>query len=168
VEGADVLAVEMEGQALVEGHDRERRLYGRLHRPAEDRAALLQALADVRVGDDRRELGEGRVAPRVVAVPVGVEDEAHGLLAELPERGLDLRDEGRVLVVHDHDPVLPDRGPDVPARTLQHPRRAGHLGRLDLHLAPVALLGGQWTRGEGDGHGHELPRHSQAPFRRCA
>src|SRR5947209_14200393 len=37
-------------------------------------AAGDQALADVRVREDRRGLREGRVAARMVLVPVGVED----------------------------------------------------------------------------------------------
>ena len=76
-----------------------------------------------------------------------------GLGAEGGDRGLDLGRERRELVVDQEDAVVADRDADVAARALQHVEAVGQLGRLDLDLAPVAVLGrrGQGQQGEGPG-----------------
>ena len=114
-------------------------------------AAGLQALAHVVLRDDgRARSGEGQVSAGVVAVVVGVDDEAHRLVgrANALERGGDLVGQRSVLVIDDDDAIFADRGGDVAARAFQHVDVAGNLGDLDLDLAEVLVL----RRGKAAAH----------------
>ena len=93
-----------------------------------------------------RLLLEVRVPAGVVAVIVRVDDEAHRLVGDALQRGLNLVRQRRVLVVDDHDAVLADGRADVAARALQHVDVAGDLGDLDLHFAEVLVL----SRGQAE------------------
>ena len=60
-----------------------------------------------------RLLLEVSVPAGMVAVIVGVDDEAYRLVGDALQRGLDLFRQRGVLVVDDDDAVLADRGADV-------------------------------------------------------
>jgi hypothetical protein len=76
----------------------------------------------------------------VVAVVVGVQNEAHGAGVDLLERGANLIDERGVLIVHDEQAVPAGRDADVAAHAFEHVNIALDLRRLDLHGGEVALL----------------------------
>ena len=124
--------------------------------------AVGQARADVLVRDDGALASEDLVSAGVIAVEVRVEDEPDRLVGDCLEGFLDLRCQGRELVVDDDDAVLAGRDADVAARTGQHVDRAGHRLGLDLDLAEVLVLGkrgsGEEERSEENSlaHGHEL------------
>ena len=87
VDHLDLLAVEVDGDRILEG-DHRQRLGGRgRHRlVAHDVLLGRQPLAHVLLGDDRRLGAEGGVVPRVVAVPVGVEHELELAAGLIPFR----------------------------------------------------------------------------------
>ena len=78
----------------------------------------------------------------MVAVIVGVDDEAHGLVRNFQflERGLDFIRQRSELVVHNDYAVFAHGGGDVAALTFEHVDVTGNLGRLDLHFGKVRLL----------------------------
>ena len=100
----------------------------------------FKALAHVVLRDDRRFLLEECVAAGVVAVIVGVDDEADRLVGNALERSLDLLGQGSVFVVDHDDAVVTHRRADVSARSLQHVDAAGNVGDLDLDLAEILAL----------------------------
>ena len=113
---ANVFTIQVHRHVVLERDNRQRRLCSGLvlhfNRSAiARRAAGLQAFAHIVVGDQRGARGiERLVAAGMVAVIVGVDDEAHGLVrdADVFQRGLNLLRERGELVVHDHDAVLAD------------------------------------------------------------
>jgi len=143
VEGVDVVAVDMQGHGVVEGHHRKRlRRRGReLHAHRLDELLGAQAEAHVVVGhDEGPRLAEVLVPAGVVGVPVGVEDETHGPVADRGHRRLDLGCHGRPLVVDEEDAVGSRGDADVASRARQHPDALRHLLRLDLDLLEIGAL----------------------------
>jgi hypothetical protein len=113
MQGANVFAVQVHGDIVIEGNDRQRpfglRLVLDMDRSAVAcRAAFLEALPNVVVGDDRSLLLEELVSASVVVVIVRIDDEAHGLVSDAFEGGLNFLGERRVLVIDDDDAVVTD------------------------------------------------------------
>lgn len=111
VQRADVLSVQVHGDVVIKGDDRQRALRLRLglkmYRPAVARlSALCQAFADVIVGDDGRLLLEEFVSSRMVFVVMRVDDEADRLIGNAFERLLNSFRQRSVLVVDDHDAII--------------------------------------------------------------
>jgi hypothetical protein len=161
MDGLDLFAVEVDGERLAEGDDRQRSRGGRIDLRAADRLPCREALPHVVVGDDVRLAAEDLVATGVVAVPVGVENEFELASAEPFQGRLDLVRERRELVVHDQDAVLAHRHPDVAARSLKHVDVAGHGDRLDLHLRKVPVL--RLGRQGGQGQARDQPERHRSP-----
>src|SRR5262245_34871784 len=156
----DVLAVEVDGDILVEGHDRKSLLRRRPDLPLG--APLHEPLTDVRLGDDRSLPSELCVPTRVIPVPVSVQDELQGLVRNALQSRLDLRRKGRELIVHDEETVLSGRDADVPSRPFEHEDSSGHLRGLDLHLVEI-LLSRRERRYSGGEREHDRPSKSAHP-----
>jgi len=166
VERADVFAIEVDGDVMLEGDDRESGLFGGLvfhfqGAAIASGAAGDEALADVILRDDGgTRVGEGRITAAVIAVIVGVDDEADRLVGdfEIFERGLDFFGEGSEFVVDDDDAVFADGCGDVAALAFEHVDVAGNFGDLDLDLGPIRLFflsGGESREKQGRGRGQE-------------
>src|SRR5215813_3512292 len=101
----------------------------------------------------------------MVAVPVGVDDEAHRLVGELRDRGVDLGGERGVLIVDHEHAVLARGNADVPALPEQHVDALRELRGGDLDLREILVLGpsgrdGQDECGRGQSrrdHAHVIP-----------
>jgi hypothetical protein len=105
-------------------------------------AAFFQALANVILGNNRSVFLEDGVTAGVIAVIVGVDNEAHRLVGDAFERRLNLIGQGSVLIIHDDDSILPDRGADIAGIvSFQHVDAAGDLGHFHLDFAEVLILG---------------------------
>ena len=95
IESADVFAVQVHGDIVIEGEDGQGlvRLRAWLHMDGAAvaaAAAALQALADVILRDDGRLLLEVCISAGVVGVIVRVDDETHGLVGDAFQCGLNL------------------------------------------------------------------------------
>jgi hypothetical protein len=99
---------------------------------------VRQAEAQLFARDDGgAHLAEVLVAPGVVAMQVGVDDELDRLRRQLLDGGGDLVAERRELRVHHEHAVGADQHADRPALPLQRVELVGDLVRLDFHLAEV-------------------------------
>ena len=155
VQRADVFAVEVDGDVVLEGDDGERGFFGGLvfHLDAAavaGDAAGFEALANVVLGDDASSPRWRRAVPAgVIAVIVGVDDEADGLVgdAEIFQGGVDFVGERREFVVNDDDAVFADRRGDIAARAFEHIDVAGNFGDFDLDFGEVLLLGASAASG---------------------
>jgi membrane associated rhomboid family serine protease len=129
-----LLAVQVHRELVVE-RDRRQRLAGRGRRRIVARLAgghaARQPPPHVLVRHDRGLARERGVAAGVVAVPMRVEHEAHGLVGNVFEGRPNLRRQRRELIVDDHDAVLADRHADVSALALEHVNVARDLLGLD-------------------------------------
>src|SRR5215470_7053211 len=145
VQRADVFAVQVHGDVVIESDDGKRFFRGGfpLHRDRAQiasRAAFLQPLAHIVVRYDRRLLLEVGIAAGVVAVKVRVDDESNGLVGDAFEGGLDFFGQGRILIIDHHDTVLADGSADVSACAFQHVNIPGNLRDFNFDLAEVAIL----------------------------
>ena len=123
--------------------------------------------AFARIGDGSRDVSsrdgaarprEVRVAPGVIAVDVGVDDVANGLVRQLPNRREHLAAEfGKHGIDHDH-PVVADLDGDVAAHTHQHVNVALDGQDFDLDCAEIA----RWLteRRERNAAGQDREQHS--------
>src|SRR5262249_8868516 len=87
VQRADVFAIQMNGHVMLEGNNRQIRLFSGLNlhldgAAVSGRAAGLQSFPDVVLSNHGRAgIAEWRVSSGVVAVIVGINDEADGLVS---------------------------------------------------------------------------------------
>ncbi len=144
-ERPDIFAIQMHGHVVIERDDRQRffgcGLHIHVHRAAiAGGAARFQSLAHIVLRDDRRLLLEIRVPAGVIAVIVRVDDEPHRLVGDAFQRRLNFLGERGVLIVDNHNSIVPDRCANVPSRAFQHVNVAGHLGDLHLDFAEILLL----------------------------
>ncbi len=146
----DLLAVQVDRDALPEGDVRQRPVGQRRRGVAPHHLRLGQPLADVVVRDDRRLPAERLVAVRVVVVPVRVQHPVHPSAAQRVDRRPDPRGQGLELVVHEQHAVLPEGDADVAAPPLDHVDAPRDVRDGDLHV--VRLLGGRGPRHQEDGH----------------
>ena len=143
VEGANLLAVPMERHRIGEG-DHGERVRRRLLRPFHHLVELLgiQAFAHILVGYDHRAgLAEVLVTASVIAVPVGVQHEAHRAVADGGYRRHDLLGKAGELVVYHERPVLAHRQADVASRPHQHVHAVGNRDGTNLHAREIPLRG---------------------------
>ena len=143
VEGANLFAVPIERHRIAEGDDGER-VRGRLLRPLHHLEELIgiHAFAHVLVGYDHRAgLAEVLVAARMIAVPVGVQHEAHRAVADGGYRRQDLLGKAGELVVYDERPVLTHRQANVSSRPHQHVHAVGNRDGTNLHAGEIPLRG---------------------------
>src|SRR5271166_740825 len=145
VQGPDVLSVEMHGDIVVEGNDGQGALLSRLcvhgyGTAVACLAATFKALAHVVLSNDGRSFGGKRHVPAsVIAVIMGIDDEADGLVggADALQSGGNLVSQRSVLVIHDDDAIIADGRRDVSAGALQHVNVAGDFCDLDLYFVEV-------------------------------
>ena len=79
------------------------------------------------------------VAARVIAVPVGVQNEAQLFVGNALERGPDLVGERRKLIVDNQKTVIANRDADISTRAFEHVNVTGNFCRLNLHFGKVSL-----------------------------
>src|SRR5271165_2549972 len=148
VQCPDVLSVEVHSDVMVEGNDGQCALLGWLCVHGYGTAvagfsASFQALANVVLSDDRSAFGGERHIPAsVIAVIMGIDDEADGLVgdADALQSGGNLVSQRSVLVIHDNDAIIADGRRDVSAGALQHVNVAGDFCDLDLYFVEVLVL----------------------------
>src|ERR1035438_9521467 len=145
VQSADVFAVQVHRDVVIEGEDRQctLRLSLLLHvnRSAVARLApCFQTLADVVVRDDGRLLLKKLVPSGVVSVVMRVDDETHRLVGNAFQGHLNSVGERRVLIIDDNDAVVSNRSPNVASGSDQHVNAARHLRDFNLHFAEVLIL----------------------------
>lgn len=134
------MAVPVKGRLVAEGDDGEggrrrgRRFAGFALQP------FFEALPCIVVrDDDRASAGKRLVAARMIAVPVGVENEFDRLVGDLRDRSHDLLRQGGELIVDDERAVGTDGKADIPAGPFKHVDARRHRDRLDLDGAEVSL-----------------------------
>ena len=123
----DFLAVEVDGEGIVEGDHRQG--CGRSRG-----SALLahQPGTDIVVGDDRSFDAEHLVAAGVVAVKMGIEEEFELAFAETLKLGADLVGQRGEFVVDHQEAVRTGRDTDIAALTADHVDRSGDRGNLKV------------------------------------
>src|SRR5947209_3983600 len=146
IKGANVVAIQVDGDVMVEGENGERLLGGRfaidVHRPAITGArAALQPFADIVVRDNGRLLLEVLVSPSVIGVVVSVDDKADGLVGNAFQSGLNFLCQRGVLIVDHDNSVIANGGADVAAGAFEHVDVSGDFRDLHLHFAEVLVLG---------------------------
>src|SRR6185437_2884676 len=159
VDGADVFSVQVDGNFIFKGDDRQRD-FGCGRSVSESAlAAGLEALAHVFLRDDGRLLAEMRIAAGVVAMPVGVDHEFDRLVCDALECRLDFVGERQELIVNHDDAVVAHAGANVAAQTLQHVDGSGNFLNFDLHFAEVLALSQGWQGGQCKQDGDEYSSH---------
>jgi len=148
VDHVDLVAVEEEGQVVVERHDgkgrRRRGRNGLLLAQELEELFAGEALANVVVGDDHgARAAERGVAARVVPVHVRVDDEAHGLLRESGQRGAQLGATGSRASSTTRTPssptetaTLPPENPSAPS-IIEIPAVTGVVLRVTFVGSPI-------------------------------
>ena len=159
----DVVAIEVEGQIVAERHHRQRPGRRRRHDLGADQLLHRHAAPDIVVGDDDGAgAAEILVPAAMVAMPVGVDDEAHRIGIDRAHRGEDALGQRRKLVV-DQDVAVGAVGKaDIAAGAEQDGDARRDPLDPDLDGAPVALRLRRGRRGEakcecGDDDAHESP-----------
>ena len=127
----DLLTVEVDRRGLFEGHDWKGRL--------RSLGLAGKSLPDIAVGDNDRVLAELSIPSRVIAVPVGVQQELRLAATDLPERLPDAVGQRFELVVDDQDAIGSCRHPDVATGSLQHVDAASHGDVLDDDVGEIPL-----------------------------
>ena len=164
MDGADVVAVEVEGQILAEGDHRQRAGRRRRHPLAAHQLLHRHPAADIVVGDDHRAgAAEILVPAGMIAMPVGVDDEADRIGIERAHRGEDPLGQRRILIV-DQDVAVGAVGEaDIAAAAEQH----GDAGRdpldADLGTASHGRLLGHGRRGEREQQNRNAAFHGSSP-----
>src|SRR3954454_25275474 len=133
----------MDGSLVIESDDRHRVFgRGRLRSKTFGAGARSQAFAHGLMSDDgAARLCELLISAGMVKVIVRVQDEAHRLIGDPFERGLDLGSQRSELVVNNDDAIVTDGTPDISARPAQHVDAIGDLLSFNLNFAEVLLLG---------------------------
>ena len=159
VQHPDFLPIEMDGKGLGEGNHRQGGGRGGRRNPV---AALLfgrQPGADIVVGDNGSFCAKFRIAARVIAVKMGVEQKFEVALAKVLEQGANLIGQRGEFVVHHQEAVRPGGNADIAAsRPVDHVDGSGDMG----HRKVLRVLGGnrqgckQKRKKQGSGHGRAL------------
>src|SRR5436190_3823781 len=110
---ANVLAVEVDGGAVVERDHGQSLFRGRFYSITRHLTAFLQALADIFMSDDGRFSTEFHISARVVSMKMRVEHEFDGLVCDRLQCLFNLWGQRRKLVIHQHDAILTNRDSDV-------------------------------------------------------
>ena len=106
------------------------------------RRAFGKTLAHVLVGDDHRAVfAEWRIPADVIAVIMRIDEEAHGLLRDGGDRGLELVVHLRELAVHHDDAVVAGGNRRVTAEAFKHIGAVAEIESLHLDLRPVGSDG---------------------------
>ncbi len=114
------------------------------------------------MGHDRRFLPENAVAPGVIAVPMGVNEELQLAIADLRRCSANLAGQGCKLIVDHQDAVVANQQADVSRDTaVEHVDIARYVNGLELDAGKVALRDGvtnekeEGSRGQKNGTCHE-------------
>jgi hypothetical protein len=149
---ADVVAIEVEGDVVGEGDDRQRAGRRRRDDRAPEHLLHRHAAPDIVVGDDHRAGSPDILVPAgMVLVPVGVDDEADRIGIDLAHGGEDALGERRILIVDQHVAVGAVGQADI-AAAAEYDRDAGR-DPLDADLDGFhrRRLGDDGRRGQSGG-----------------
>src|ERR1700688_1941134 len=153
IKGANILAVQVDGDVVIESNDGQcfvRRRLG-IHMDGAavaDGSRALQTLSNVVLRDHGSLFLEIGVTATVIAVIVRVDDESHRFVCDALQRGLNLIGQGSVLVVDDHNTIIAHGPSNVPAAIpFKHVHFSRHSGYRYLNFAEILVL----TGGEGAG-----------------
>ena len=141
VDRANVLAIEMHRQRLIERDHRQRFFWRWRGGGVEDRRLLFSSepLANVVMRNDRRFWSKDNVAAGVIAVPMSIQDELQFLVGNSSERGADLVGQWRKLIVNNQKPIFTNRDADISTRAFEHVDVAGNFRCLHLNFRKVSL-----------------------------